>query len=173
MDDCSKGTRGAPPVVNLDYDARSVLTNRRINQLPPSSLTLSSRVPIPFSFFPSAYRDETEEETTRVKVEGETRQRERVGREDRYSSVSASLPGRNDRTRYDEEEVRIYEEDRDRRPARKEDTVIYDNEQDRYRDHRRKEIEISRRKYVWPSTASPSHNNLISYQPPRARPPLY
>ncbi|KAG8525875.1 uncharacterized protein KY384_000635 [Bacidia gigantensis] len=112
----------AEPAVNLDYDAR---------------------VPIPFSFFPSAYRDESEEEITHVKVEGETTQRERVGREDRYSSVSASLPGRKDRTRYDEEEVHIHEENRDRRPTRKEETVIYDKEEDRYRDNRHTEAEVS------------------------------
>ena len=78
-----------------------------------------------------------------MKVEGGAKQRERVGREDRYSSVSATLPGRNSRTRYDEEEVHIYEEDRDRRPTRKEETVIYDKEEDRYRDNRRTEVDIS------------------------------
>ena len=101
------------------------------------------RVPIPFSFFPSAYREGTEEETTRVKVETDTQQRERVGREDHYSSVSASLPGRKDRTRYEEAEVRIHEEDRDRRPARREETVIYDKDEGRQRDERRTEIDIS------------------------------
>ncbi|KAL9098004.1 MAG: hypothetical protein Q9163_006245, partial [Psora crenata] len=88
--------------------------------------------------------DEAEVETTRVEVKGEARQKERVGREERYSSVSASLPGRKDRTRYDEEEVRIHEEDRDRRPTRKEETVIYDNEGDRSREERRTEVEFSR-----------------------------
>ena len=78
-----------------------------------------------------------------MKVEGETRQRERVGREDRYSSVSASLPGRKDRTRYEEEEIRIHEEDRDRRPTRREETVVYDKEEDRYRDDHHTEIDIS------------------------------
>ncbi|KAL9124020.1 MAG: hypothetical protein Q9217_006607 [Psora testacea] len=89
-------------------------------------------------------RDESVQETTRVEVTGESSQKERVGREERYSSVSASLPGRKDRTRYDEEEVRIHEEDRDRRPTRKEETVIHDNEGDRYRDERHTEVEFSR-----------------------------
>ncbi|KAL9640116.1 MAG: hypothetical protein Q9164_000503 [Protoblastenia rupestris] len=109
-------------LVNLDYDAR---------------------VPIPFSFFPSAYRDETEEETTRVEVKGESRQKERVGREERYSSVSASLPGHKDRTRYDEEEVRIHEEHRDRRPTRRGETVIHGNDKDQYRDDHRTEVKVS------------------------------
>lgn len=78
-----------------------------------------------------------------MEVEGETKQRERVGREGRYSSVSASIPGRKARTSYEEEEVRIYEEDRDRRPTRKEETVILDKEEDRYRDDRRTEVDIS------------------------------
>ena len=78
-----------------------------------------------------------------MKVEGGAKQRERVGREDRYSSVSANLPDRDSRTRYDKEEVRIYEEDRDRRPTRNEETVIYDKDGDRHRDDRHTEVDIS------------------------------
>ena len=117
------------------------------------------RVPIPFSFFPSAYRDETEEETNSVEVKSESRQKERVGREERYSSVSASLPGRKDRTRYDAEEVHIHEEDRVRRPTRREETLIYDNNNsndndNRHGDHRRTEVEISGERYVLLSTCT-------------------
>lgn len=112
------------------------------------SLTASQRVPIPFSLFPSSYRENTEEETTRTRVEVDSKKGERVGREDRYSSFSASLPGRKDRTRYDEEEIRVSEEDRHRRPARRErdreEITVHEEGDHRHRDDRRTEVEFSR-----------------------------
>ena len=50
-----------------------------------------------------------------MSVEGE--KQERVGREDRYSSVSAALPKQNSRTRY-------YKENIDHRPTRREETEV-------------------------------------------------
>ena len=89
-------------------------------------------IQVPFSLFPSSYRNEavTEEESTRVKVEGETRRGAgREGHEERYSSFSASLPGRR------REEVNVYEEDRERRPRRSDNYTAYE-EEDRYREDR-------------------------------------
>ena len=80
-----------------------------------------------------------------MRVEGETNQRVgREGHESRYSSVSTSLPDRKHRTRYDEEEVKFYEGDRERRPRRKEDGTVYE-EEDRHRHHhdRHPEAEVS------------------------------
>ena len=115
------------------------------------NLDFDARVPIPFSVFPSSYRNDAAEETTRVRVERESNQRVgREGHESKYSSFSASLPARKDRTRYDEEEVKVYEEDRERRPRRKEDDVTVYAEEDRYRsdrhhrDHDRTGVEVTR-----------------------------
>ena len=62
---------------------------------------------------------------------------ERVGREGhetRYSSFSASVPNRGRL----EEEVKVYDEDRNRRPRRKEDFPVYE-ERTRF-----PEVELSR-----------------------------
>ena len=112
-------------------------------------MDFDAKVPIPFSVFPSSYRSDAVEETTEVKVEGEINQR--VGRdshEARYSSFSASLPGRKDRTQYTKEEVKVHEDDRERRPRRKEDVTIYEEEDHHPREHLRHrdrtEVEFSR-----------------------------
>ena len=94
---------------------------------------------VSFSLFPSSYRNEavTEEETTRVSVEGETRRGAgREGHEEKHSSFSASLPGRR------REEINVHEEDRERRPRRTEkDNVTIYEEEDRYRDDRPRDRE--------------------------------
>lgn len=122
----------------------------RKDSFTPVNLDFDARVPIPFSVFPSSYRSDAATETTRVRVEGEANLRSggasRVGREDhetRYSSFSASLPNRKERTRYEEEEVRVYEKDSTRRPRRREDVTTYE-EEDRYRQERFPEVELSR-----------------------------
>ena len=100
---------------------------------------------MPFSVFPSSYSNttSTEEETTRVRVEGEANlPRRREDQETRYSSYSATGSNR-DRTRYDKEEVRVYEEDRERRPRREEDVTVYEEDRYRQRDHF-PEVELSR-----------------------------
>lgn len=84
-----------------------------------------------------------------MRVEGEAnlpQESSRVGREGhetRYSSFQASLPYRRDRTRVDEEEVKIYEEDRTRRPRREEDVTVYEEDRYRTQDHF-PEVELSR-----------------------------
>ena len=119
----------------------------------PVILDFDARVPIPFSVFPSSYRSDAATETTRVRVEGEAHLPSgapHVGREDtetRYSSFSASLPKGKDRTQYREEEVKVYEEDRDYRQRRSEDVTVYE-EEDHYRQSRSPEVELSRERYV-------------------------
>ncbi|TPX19014.1 uncharacterized protein E0L32_011331 [Thyridium curvatum] len=86
------------------------------------SNTSEARVPVPFSIFPSAYREsETEQTTTQsTHEELEIKLPHKAGREGQYSSFSATadLPPRKEQSRYSEEEVRITrEEDRYRRPG--------------------------------------------------------
>ena len=78
---------------------------------------------MPFSIFPSSYRSEVADETSVTKVETEV-DRQRVGREDRYSSF----------------EEKTYKEDR---PRRREDIRVYE-ERDRYERDRFPEVELSR-----------------------------
>lgn len=122
----------------------------RKDSFTPVNLDFDARVPIPFSVFPSSYRSDAATETTRVRVEGEATLpaggASRVGREDhetRYSSFSASLPNRKERTRYEEEEVRVYEKDSTRRPRRREEVTTYE-EEDRHRQERFPEVQLSR-----------------------------
>ena len=114
------------------------------------NLDFDAKVPIPFSVFPSSYRsEEAGIDITRVKVEGEANlpssasRVEREGHESRYSSYSATLPDRKGRTRYEKEDVRVSEEDRDRHPRHEEDVTIYRGE-DRIRDNHAPEVELSR-----------------------------
>lgn len=89
-------------------------------------LDFEARVPIPFSIFPSSYRDAEQKEsitTTHEEVQIELPHHHRPGREgsqySSHSAASADLPPRREH-RYSEEEVRIVrerEEDRYRRPG--------------------------------------------------------
>ncbi|ORY12944.1 hypothetical protein BCR34DRAFT_481872, partial [Clohesyomyces aquaticus] len=95
----------------------------RRNAATPANLDFDARVPIPFSVFPSSYRsDAVTKESTKVKVEGEVQAPSqhvgREGHEEHYESFSATTKVPADRrdTRF-KEEVRVYEEDRVRRPA--------------------------------------------------------
>ncbi|MCJ1405045.1 hypothetical protein MMC11_008271 [Xylographa trunciseda] len=108
------------------------------------NLDFDARVPVPFSIFPSSYRSDVVDETTRTRVEGEVNT-ERVGREGhetRTTSFSASLPGRG---RQEQEEVKIYDEDRNRRPRRTEDIKVYEEH-----DRRFPEVELARDRYQAP-----------------------
>ena len=100
---------------------------------------------VPFSVFPSTYRNEQTSETTevqtdeRITVEGAERERVR----DRYTQQGPK--GRDDR--YTREEVRITEEDRERRrPGRvRREEDIRVTEEDRYDDRRRDtRVEVDR-----------------------------
>ena len=85
---------------------------------------------VPFSVFPSTYRNEQTSETTevqtdeRITVEGAERERVR----DRYTQQG---PKQQRDDRYTREEVRITEEDR-RRPRGRREEEIRVTEEDRY-----------------------------------------
>ncbi|KAL8965253.1 MAG: hypothetical protein Q9183_003951 [Haloplaca sp. 2 TL-2023] len=120
----------------------------------PGNLDFDARVPIPFSVFPSSYANNSTEETTRVRVEGEAhlpRRREDQEKESRYSSFSATLPNR-DRTQYEKDEVRVYEEGRDHHTRRDENVTVYEDDRhhQRQRDHF-PELELSRERYREPN----------------------
>jgi hypothetical protein len=90
---------------------------------------LTAQVPIPFSVFPSAYRNAVNQETTTTKVEGEVKLPEpqahgREGHEETHESFTATVHQHQHqdqpqqppvRDTHIKEEVRIYEEER-RRP---------------------------------------------------------
>ncbi|KAK3676954.1 hypothetical protein LTR78_003159 [Recurvomyces mirabilis] len=115
------------PLVNLDFDAR---------------------VPVPFSVFPSSYKNEqASAETTEVKSEERITVQD-AGREGRYQQSQAIPSRRDDNNRYTREDVRITEEDRyrrepDRRRVRIEEDVRV-HEDDRFRDRRDTRIEVDR-----------------------------
>ncbi|TVY38910.1 Woronin body major protein [Lachnellula subtilissima] len=95
------------------------------------TLDFDARVPIPFSVFPSSYRNDAVEQQTveETHVEAEInlphRHQERVGREGEYSSVSANPPPQSRTSEFRQEEVHITrEEDRQHRPSRREDIYI-------------------------------------------------
>ncbi|KAF7559354.1 hypothetical protein G7046_g4797 [Stylonectria norvegica] len=98
----------------------------------PFELRKVARVPVPFSIFPSTYRDtdsQTQTQTTSEEVEIKLTQKQPAGREGQYSSYSATaeLPPRGEQ-RYSEEEVRITrEEERYHRPGfEQEQTFIHE-----------------------------------------------
>ncbi|KAJ9155621.1 Woronin body major protein [Pleurostoma richardsiae] len=97
------------------------------------TLDFEARVPVPFSIFPSSYREADSATTTTTQTHEEVEfnlpPKQAAGREGQYSSYAAqaNLPPRGDR--YSEEEVRITrEEEHYRRPGTR---------QDRYREDRR------------------------------------
>ncbi|EOD49418.1 Woronin body major protein [Neofusicoccum parvum] len=126
---------------------------------------LGSRVPIPFSVFPSSYRsDAVSAEESQVKVEGEVNLSEktsRVGREGheaRYSASEATSAAPSRKEHRFEEEVRVYEKDRHRPAGRREEEVhIYERDERRHprserieRDRYEVDIERERSSYQEP-----------------------
>ncbi|CAM1502239.1 Fc.00g042230.m01.CDS01 [Cosmosporella sp. VM-42] len=103
-----------------------------------ANLDFEARVPVPFSIFPSTYRDsdsqtQTQQTTTTEEVEIKLPQKQPAGREGQYSSYSATteLPPRGEQ-RYSEEEVRITrEEERYRRPGFKQEQHYHIHEESR------------------------------------------
>ncbi|KAJ4338143.1 hypothetical protein N0V87_004118 [Didymella glomerata] len=112
-----------------------------------------STVPIPFSVFPSAYRNAVNQETTSTKVEGEVKLPEpqahgREGHEETHETFSATVHQHQHqqppRETHVKEEVRIYEEER-RRPQQqpvREDVHIH--EEIRYRQPERAQSQFDR-----------------------------
>jgi len=129
--------------------------DRNLSQPSPTvTLDFDAKVPVPFSIFPSSYRSDVVDETARTRVEGEVTT-ERVGREGhetRYSSFSASLPGRGRA----EEEVKIYDEDRSHRPRRTEEIKVFE-ERERF-----PEVELARDRLV--ECGSDEKNLLLTRQ---------
>ncbi|TVY16353.1 Woronin body major protein [Lachnellula arida] len=154
------------------------------------TLDFDARVPIPFSVFPSSYRNGAVEQQTveETHVEAEINlphgHQERVGREGAHSSASANLPPHSHTSEFRQEEVHITrEEDRQHRPSRRED--IYVREERRHYDgdisielphHRRhaleSEIDITERQYR--SKFQPSYREEVRFNqtvdPPRSHP---
>ncbi|KAI9657316.1 MAG: hypothetical protein M1821_002996 [Bathelium mastoideum] len=156
---------------------------------PPVNLDFDARVPIPFSVFPSSYRSDAVIEST--KEEAEVRlpaQASRVGREGhetRYASYQSEQTGRRGDRRYEEEDVRIYEEDRRRRPARRhEDIRVYEetrhprgrrfeeekveiNTRERYREPYRRyaeaQIDVEDREYERDREVRTTHGPVTRY----------
>ena len=84
----------------------------------------------------------TEEESTRVRVEGDTRRGAgREGHEEQYSSFSASLPGGRRK-----EEVNVYgdREEREHRPHRSETYIEDDQRREHHPRDRVERVEIER-----------------------------
>ncbi|MCJ1395458.1 hypothetical protein MMC18_008344 [Xylographa bjoerkii] len=130
----------------MNYGSRPKDSRPRHQNLSTTTVTLDfdARVPVPFSIFPSSYRSDVVDETTRTRVEGEVNTEcvGREGHETRTTSFSASLPGRG---RQEQEEVKIYDEDRNRRPRRTEDIKVYEEH-----DRRFPEVELARDRYQAP-----------------------
>ncbi|KAF1829576.1 hypothetical protein BDW02DRAFT_509598, partial [Decorospora gaudefroyi] len=80
-----------------------------------------AQVPIPFSVFPSAYRNAEVKESTTVQVESEAKVEQqashgREGHEETHESFSATVHAPHQHDTHVTEEVRIHEEERIRRP---------------------------------------------------------
>lgn len=94
------------------------------------NLDFEARVPVPFSIFPSSYRDDDKKESGKTSTSTTTHEElnlhlphHKPGREgsqvsSSYSAAAADLPPRREQHRYSEEEVFVTrEEDRYRRPG--------------------------------------------------------
>ncbi|KAI4154549.1 MAG: hypothetical protein LQ340_001605 [Diploschistes diacapsis] len=114
---------------------------------PPVNLDFDARVPVPFSIFPSSYRNsDVREETTVTKVEAEV-DTKRVGREDRYSSFEANI-------------------NKEDRPRRREDIRVYE-ERDRHERDRFPEVELSRDRYREPARRTQVNIDIERERKPR------
>ncbi|KAI9755689.1 MAG: hypothetical protein M4579_004187 [Chaenotheca gracillima] len=143
----------------------------------PVNLDFDARVPIPFSVFPSSYRSDAVESTTKVRVEGELDRSSssrvgREGQESRYTSYEATLPHRKDLrpSRVDEEDLTVYEEDRRRRGPRRyeEEFTVVEEDRRRPRDstQRRTEFEFTRERHRDHEPASYSRTEFdIEHRP--------
>ena len=101
-----------------------------------------ARVPSPISVFPSAYRESGTSEETDIKVEGEV-DRSRQDKDTRFSFTKLQ--------RGPLTEERYYEEDRARRPFRRDETVRKEEDVRVYDDRRGRQeqdidLEVDRRR---------------------------
>ncbi|KAH8662008.1 hypothetical protein BX600DRAFT_550849 [Xylariales sp. PMI_506] len=111
---------------------RKVVEERTLAPRKAANLDFEARVPVPFSIFPSSYKDAEVETTTQTHEELEIKLPEKkAGRPGQYSSASVHLPPRKEQY-YTEEEVRITrEEDHHHRPG------VHHHEHHDHHDHRR------------------------------------
>ncbi|KAH7037363.1 uncharacterized protein B0I36DRAFT_345495 [Microdochium trichocladiopsis] len=123
----SPGTLRAVKVVTLDFEAR---------------------VPVPFSVFPSAYREkEVETKTTKTHEEIEVKLSDKPGREGQFSSVSASVqvPPRQEQ-RISEQEVRFTrEEERYPRPGVQVTSERFEQHRPSYSSFTETSVEVDRK----------------------------
>ncbi|ODA83340.1 hypothetical protein RJ55_01853 [Drechmeria coniospora] len=121
------------------------------------NLDFEARVPVPFSIFPSTYRDSEAQTTTqRTHEEVNINLPNKAGREGQYSSsftANVDLPPRGE-NRYSEEEVRITrEEERHRRPGFRHEQYVQDQRRPaptEYHDDTRIEVDTRRPQYASP-----------------------
>ncbi|KAF2854009.1 hypothetical protein T440DRAFT_515488 [Plenodomus tracheiphilus IPT5] len=103
-----------------------------------------AHVPIPFSVFPSAYRNAEHKESTSVQVESEVKVEEqasygREGHEETHEAFSASVHPPPPHDTHVKEEIRIFEEERLRRPQQppQHREEVHIHEETRYRQPQR------------------------------------
>ncbi|KAF1943881.1 hypothetical protein EJ02DRAFT_432847 [Clathrospora elynae] len=124
-------------------------------------------VPIPFSVFPSAYRNAEVKESTTAQVEQEQKVSQesahgREGHEEIHESFSATVHAPAHRDTQVKEEVRIYEEERLRRPQPAQHSEeVHIHEQTRYRNpqppQHREEVHIhEQNRYKQPQHPQPT-----------------
>ncbi|KAH9869527.1 hypothetical protein IAQ61_006734 [Plenodomus lingam] len=119
-------------------------------------LDFEARVPIPFSVFPSAYRNAENKLSTSVKVESEVKVEEqasygREGHEETHEAFSASLhppPPPHSHDTHVKEEVRIFEEEHRRHPQPPQQPPqhreeVHIHEETRYRQPQRPQQHLS------------------------------
>ncbi|KAK3310855.1 uncharacterized protein B0T15DRAFT_482047 [Chaetomium strumarium] len=115
------------------------------------NLDFEARVPVPFSVFPSSYREAETATQTRIHEEVEIKLPEHAGREGQHSSFQAQahLPPREE-GRFREEEVRITrEEGHNRRPGTHEEFVVVREE------HRRPKSTYSESRFEVDTRSNP------------------
>ncbi|CAO2653899.1 Nn.00g106320.m01.CDS01 [Neocucurbitaria sp. VM-36] len=159
------------------HERDMLLQSKRSTSVRLDPLTL---VPIPFSVFPSAYRNAETQESTTVKVEGEAKVSEqashgREGHEETHATFSATVNAPNRRDTHVKEEVRVYEEERLRRPQHREEVHIHEQtrfrepEQQRTQRSDRVEFQVSRDRLHFSLTSS-SLLKLTFFPPPSYQP---
>ncbi|KAH7409882.1 hypothetical protein DE146DRAFT_751610 [Phaeosphaeria sp. MPI-PUGE-AT-0046c] len=134
----------------------------------PSINTVKLQVPIPFSVFPSAYRNAEVKESTSVKVEGEAKVSQqashgREGHEETHESFSATVHQQPNqptqpihRDTHVKEEIHIHEQERVRRPQHREQVHIHEQTRFKQPEQRQERVEFqsSRDRYQPPSSSS-------------------
>ncbi|KAK4124833.1 hypothetical protein N657DRAFT_632782 [Parathielavia appendiculata] len=120
-----------------------------------ANLDFEARVPVPFSVFPSSYRESETQTQTHTHEEVEIKLPQHAGREGQHSSfqAQATLPARGE-DRFREEEVRITrKEEQHRRPGIREEFV--------YREEHRRPRSTYSESHIEIDTATRPHSSVI------------